>query len=577
MNVARCTSVLATLLGCLLVLAVGPAQATPGALDPSFGTGGVVTTAIGELAFAGALVLQPDGKIVAAGGSWNVTYRENFALARYTANGSLDPALSGTGIVTTAIGSSDGFATALALQPDGKLVAAGDSWNGTDDDFALARYNANGSLDTTFGTGGTVTTDFRSAVDDAFALVLQPDGKLVAAGHGAFDDFALARYNANGSLDASFGSGGKVTTDFGGGDSANALVLQPDGKLVAAGGGRWNRTDHWDFALARYKANGSLDLGFGTGGKVTTTTIDHMYASALALQPDGKLIAAGSGGIVRYDPDGSLDTTFGSSGKVIDRGSIYAAVLQPDGKLVTAGGYPKFALARYLGSTLTVTKNGPGRGTVTSSPEGIDCGSTCSAPFAAVPVVLTATPAPGSIFTGWSGGGCSGTGTCTAQMGNDRSVTATFTLPPKTLTVAKTGRGLVSSSPAGIYCGSACTHTYPYGSAVTLTAQAASHWRFASWKGACSGTGNCRLKLSANRWVAARFLRLCIVPKVKGKKLRAAKRAIRRAYCSVGRVAWKYARRVPSGRVVSQRPKPKTAHSAHTRVKLVVSRGMRHP
>src|SRR5262249_17951851 len=138
-------------------------------------------------------------------------------------------------------------------------------------DFALARYTTGGSLDTTFGSGGTITTDFAGNPDQASAVALQRDGKIVVVGEtNAFrglgvEDFALARYNTRGSLDTSFGSAGKVTTDFAGGpDRAFGLAIQSDGKIVAAGYAGFR------FALVRYSTDGSLDAGFGIGGKVTT-------------------------------------------------------------------------------------------------------------------------------------------------------------------------------------------------------------------------------------------------------------------------------------------------------------------
>jgi uncharacterized delta-60 repeat protein len=319
-----------------------------GSLDPSFGGSGTVTTATGY--GATALVLQPDGKLVAAGTSSGSSGRE-FALLRYKPNGSLDPSFGGDGKVATSFADE---ANALALQPDGKLVAAGSADR---DAFALARYNPGGSLDGSFGAGGTVTTDFVNSLDDAaYALALQPDGKLVAAGSG-LGGFALARYNPNGSLDESFGADGKVTTVDGALIVANALVLQPDGKLVAAGMA-WTPSTGFDFCLVRYNSDGSLDTSFGVGGKVTTNFVNSSsdQANALALQPDRKLVAAGSG-VVRYNPDGSLDTGFGVGGKVTTpfRNVAYALALQPDGKLVAAGqlfngSYSVFAVARYMGS-----------------------------------------------------------------------------------------------------------------------------------------------------------------------------------------------------------------------------------
>src|SRR5207249_2282726 len=224
------------------------------------------------------------------------------ALVRYNANGSLDTSFGTGGKVTTAIGSVDDEVFALVRQPDGKLVAAGYTSGANSTAFALVRYNADGSLDTGFGTGGKVTTAIGSVDDEVFALVRQPDGKLVAAGYtsGASSTaFALVRYNASGSPDAGFGTGGKVTTQIGSmDDEVFALVLQPDGKLVAAG--YTSGASNTAFALVRYNASGSPDASFGTGGKVTTQIVTmENEAFALVLQPDGKLMAAG------YTNDGS--------------------------------------------------------------------------------------------------------------------------------------------------------------------------------------------------------------------------------------------------------------------------------
>ncbi|MDW8425921.1 MAG: delta-60 repeat domain-containing protein [Meiothermus sp.] len=346
-----------------------------GTLDPSFGSGGKVTTAVGSsFDQASALVLQPDGKLVAAGYIQNAANNVDFALVRYNPNGSLDPSFGTGGKVTTDLGSRFDEANALVLQPDGRLVAAGRSLGAAgDDDFALVRYNPNGSLDPSFGTGGKVTTAVGSSSDEAYALVLQPDGKLVAAGmslNTAIDsDFALVRYNPDGTLDTSFGTGGKVRTSLNFAlNLPNALVLQPDGKLVAAGRIA-GFAGNFDFALVRYNPDGSLDNSFGTGGKVTTavsSSDDITYA--LVLQPDGKLVAAGRSlvaagsnlgfALVRYNPNGSLDPSFGTGGKVttdlgLDFDEAFALVLQSDGKLVAAG-YSQnaankfdFALVRY--------------------------------------------------------------------------------------------------------------------------------------------------------------------------------------------------------------------------------------
>jgi uncharacterized delta-60 repeat protein len=640
------------LIACLVAFLLIPAaQATPGGLDSSFGTGGKVTTQIGLAdAHVYALALQPDGKLVAAGDSVNVATLGDFTLARYNPDGKLDTSFHGTGKVTTAIGPSWDKVVALVRQPDGKLVAAGTSNNGSDEDFALARYNPDGSLDTSFNGTGKVTTPMGAGNDRASALARQPDGKLVVAGHssnGSNDDLALARYNPDGKLDASFNGTGKVTTAIGlGDDSANALVLQPDGKIVVAGQTydgsqfafalvRYNPDGKLDtsfngtgkvvtaiapgydqanalvlqpdgklvaagashigsqfvYSLARYNPNGKLDTNFGTGGKVTTPIGSILdVAETLVLQPDGRLIAAGYSyqgparvfSLARYNPNGKLDTSFGSEGKVTTalgspNDQANAAALEPDGSLVAAGfsyqgSNSDFALVRYRGSRLAVSKTGSGSGSVTG-PGGISCGATCSAPFAAVPVTLTATASPGSSFAGWSGG-CSGIGTCTVTMSADRAVSARFETP-RTLTLAKagSGSGTVSSSPSGISCGSACGHAFTYGAPVTLTATAPASSSFAGWSGDCSGTGTCTLTMSANHTVTATFMALCVVPKLKGKTLKAAKKAIKRAHCSPGKVTRAFSAKVKKGRVISQKPKPGKKLAEGSKVKFKISKG----
>jgi uncharacterized delta-60 repeat protein len=198
--------------------------------------------------------------------------------------------------VTTPIGSRGGYVTALALQPDGRVVAAGFSGNGSRVAFAVVRYNANGTLDASFGSGGKVTTPIGPTSAYAYALALQGDGKIVLAGRssdGSIVSFTLVRYEANGTLDASFGQGGKVTTPTRSvNDSLSALAVQRDGKLVAAGSTSNGLTDF--FALLRYSADGTLDRSFGKGGKVATPIgTGDAQASALVLGKDGKLVVAG--------------------------------------------------------------------------------------------------------------------------------------------------------------------------------------------------------------------------------------------------------------------------------------------
>lgn len=224
--------------------------------------------------------------------------------------------------------------------------------------------------------------------------------------------------------------------------------------------------------------------------------------------------------------------------------------------------------------TLSVTKAGSGSGTVSSSPAGISCGSACSQAFTfGTSVTLAATPAAGSVFSGWSGA-CSGTGSCTVGMTQAQAVTATFALLPETLTVTKSGSGTVTSSPVGISCGPTCSQAFAFGTSVTLSRTPASGWLFKGWSGACSGTGVCSVTMSGAQSVHATFAKktACVVPKLKGKTLKAAKRALTRAHCRAGKITKKYSR-VKSGRVISQKPRPGKHLRVGARVNLTVSKG----
>ena len=279
-----------------ITVTVTASPSLPGSLDTTFGTGGKVNTPIGSsYDVAYALGIQPDGRIVAAGYSSNGS-NYDFALVRYNTDGSLDTGFGTGGKVTTPIGSSNDIANALGFQSDGRIVVAGSSYNGSNYNFALVRYNTDGSLDTGFGTGGIVTTSIGSGYNIAYALGIQPDGRIVVAGsycNGSNYDFALVRYNADGSLDTGFGMAGKVTTPIGSGyDIAYALDIQSDGRIVVAGSSCIG--SNYDFALVRYNTDGSLDTGFGTGGIVTAPIgSSDDKAIAIGIQSDGRIVAAG--------------------------------------------------------------------------------------------------------------------------------------------------------------------------------------------------------------------------------------------------------------------------------------------
>ena len=253
---------------------IAPCQ--PSGLDPTFGTGGKVSTNIssgGDTAFE--MATQTDGKIVLAGSSYNGA-NYDFALARYNEDGSPDATFGTGGKLTTAILGADDVAYSVAVQADGRIVAAGSTNNGANNDIAIVRYNPNGTLDATFGTGGKVTTSVFNAADLAYSVALQLDGKIVAAGYsnnGTNNDFALVRYNVNGTLDTSFGTGGKVTTAvLGSSDEARSVAILPDGRIIAAGNNAISLGNN-DFALVRYNVDGSLDFSLNGNGKVTTAIL----------------------------------------------------------------------------------------------------------------------------------------------------------------------------------------------------------------------------------------------------------------------------------------------------------------
>lgn len=339
---------------------------TDGTLDANFGSGGTVITTIGDRDTSRAARVQVDGKIVLAGYSVN-GQDANFALVRYDAGGALDPIFGVGGKVITQVAndeSADDFLEAVAVQNDGKIVVAG--YISPYPAFVLARYNVDGTLDAGFGNGGSVVTRFGQDYSSAYALVIQNDGKIILAGSvrkfSGPNDFALSRYESNGDLDMSFGIGGKVVTDFNGGnDIVHAIGIQSDGKIVAVG------ESIERFALARYNTDGSLDTSFGSGGTVRTNLFGSAVAFGVAFQNDGRIVAAGYGpssssgstfAVLRYYANGSLDTSFGAQGRAATASGTgdraYSIAIQSDGRIVAAG--KRFnaglSLARYMSNGL---------------------------------------------------------------------------------------------------------------------------------------------------------------------------------------------------------------------------------
>ena len=282
-----------------------------GTVDTSFGDGGGVTNDFNGPDIAFAMKVQPDGKILLAGEVARAALLQasSYAVVRYKSQGSLDKSFGNRGKASVDFSSGFDGALAIALQPDGKIVLAGGTdFNSRTSPWGLVRFNSNGSLDADFGNGGKVTTGFLGFQCEADAVVIQPDGKIVVAGRAEQsqrpinlpDVLAIARYNSDGSLDMTFGSGGKATYDFfGRGGTALALALQHDGKILVAGEVDNVRAafPKVDFALLRYNKDGSLDNSFGDGAVVITDVGDGLdTASAIVLQPDGKIVLGGNSG-----------------------------------------------------------------------------------------------------------------------------------------------------------------------------------------------------------------------------------------------------------------------------------------
>ena len=350
-------------------------QAAPGDLDLSFSGDGKVTTDVGGTGGAGAVAIQSDGKIVVAGVSDG-----DVTLFRYNSNGALDSIFSGDGKVVTNVGDTSS-ASEIAIQSDGKIVVAGSSQLG-DSRILLIRYNSNGSLDTTFSGDGIATIDVSEGEDRASAVAIQSDGKIVAAGlteapNGTFN-IILLRFNSNGTLDTTFSGDGIVVTDLTPSDDiASGVAIQSNNRIVVVGRTGGLLAANGDIVLARYNSNGALDTSFGAGGVSIRDLGGNESATALAIQSDGKIVTAGPTGngdflLLRSNSDGTLDNTFGGGDGVVTTdfssgtGGARAVAIQADGKIVAAGlasgsSSTDFAIARYNSNgTLDATFSGDG-------------------------------------------------------------------------------------------------------------------------------------------------------------------------------------------------------------------------
>ncbi len=481
-----------------------------GLLDPLFSADGVATLSIPAKSReeAYAVAVQPDGKIVVAGYTYDGTfYYIDLIMVRYNPDGTLDPGFGNGGVVRHSGGAI--FVFSIALQQDGKIVVVATTTASTDLDVLLLRYNSNGTPDSTFGSGGVVTYN-ASDFDWGRGVAIQPDGKIVVTGSiigPSSYDLLVLRYNSNGTLDPTFGNGGVVTYDGGSRDDGNAVAIQQDGKIVVAGD-TYSASAYARALILRYDSNGTPDPAFGNNGVVVYNS-GYDYAYAVAVQPDQKILVGGTGGtgnlqmlrynengtldptfgqggvvrygsghirsvvvqsdgkivasgpcadgdvlVLRYNPDGTPDTTFGGDGAVTYDGGrddyALSLALQPDEKIVVSGQVlGDFIVLRFIGRqyTLSVAKTGTGSGTVTSAPSGISCGTDCSEEYdQSTSVTLTAKASQDSSFTGWSGACSSMSLTCSVTMNALKSVVAEFSGPGVTVASPSGGETWVAGS-----------------------------------------------------------------------------------------------------------------------------------
>lgn len=359
-----------------------------GSMDNSFGTEGFVRVDHAKhTEKANAIALQADGRIVITGSESNKNYPHDydFATLRLNPDGSVDKSFGYEGWVITDLGTDDEFASVIAIQPNGKILSAGRIDVGGHSDFAMVRYLPDGSLDSLFGNAGIVQTTFLNdwrTWDEAHAIALFPDGKILLGGYAdARQLFGLAKYNPDGTIDSTFGEYGLVTMDWGNLKSGVITTIQitDDGGFLAGG-----QVSNMEFpgkgniAIVRYQSNGDLDPEFGLNGIAKISIGELSTIGDMKLMSDGSIIIAGTSNIrwetyfdwllVRLSANGKLDTSFDSDGYVtlimgIGINSVNQVLVQPDDKIIltgnTKGGYKgspsNFAAVRFLTEETSAT------------------------------------------------------------------------------------------------------------------------------------------------------------------------------------------------------------------------------
>ncbi|MBN2727727.1 MAG: T9SS type A sorting domain-containing protein [Bacteroidales bacterium] len=356
----------------VFLFAIAGLHSQEGTLDSTFNSVGFVKTN-GYYGSNVCMAIQPDGKIVVAGKNSS----NHRVVLRYNSNGSLDPTFNGTGIVTTASGNGFSNAHSVLIQSDGKIIVAGAYFDASyHDHVSLIRYNSDGSLDNTFGTGGFVSSIVGSYSDRVGKAVLQSDGKIVVGAYaidswtGAYR-FTVLRYTSAGVLDATFNSTGYNSVDLGCLNFGNynmipvcGVALQSDGKILFSGAYGTSQASR-DMVCIRLNSDGSLDSTFNGIAYITKDLSGaEDFANDVAVDNDGKIVLAGKRGnyaaVARYNTDGTIDLSFGTSGSMyFDLGtSSYCKIQQitvlPDDKLLVGGmayiGSYNIAVARLTGS-----------------------------------------------------------------------------------------------------------------------------------------------------------------------------------------------------------------------------------
>ena len=433
-----------------------------------------------------------------------------------------------------------------AILPDGKVLIASRTGD----------VSVNGGVPTHFflfdGTSLTQVSDNATSANGGllYMLVLPTGQVLYSGGLGAQ---SLEIYGDGGSPNPAWApTVTAVPTQLAAGETYTLAGWQLNGLSDGAAFGD-DYQSSTDYPLVQITNEGTGDVAYARTSNMTNRSIAPEAASCTDFTvPKGigngaselRVITNGIGSM-------PVSVTVGSGG-------------------TTTNSCPDFALA--------TVKTGTGSGTVNSREAGISCGATCSHNYPEGTIVtLTASPTTGSTFTGWSGGGCSGTDRCIVTLDSQEAVTATFSIVPETLAVSETGDGAgsVTSSPAGISCGTVCRHDFDYGSSVNLHVSAAKDSSFHGWSGDCSGTSVCELTMTADRSVEASFVRDCLVPKLKGMRLKTARRALKAHDCSTGKIRHAFSKTVQKGRVISQKPKPHKLLEHGAKVRLTVSNGKR--